>query len=165
MNAPFGHNEMAARLGLLAEDARKGLARVAAGEAYTIDGWLAYGAALNEGRALFPSDEQFGQWVEASVNDNLSFTPNLHERAAAMWAAANPEQFEEARAVDQPALDGLVLALRHAVEALAGVLGQQTEPDVALIMTPDLLSHRHCQPPSMLKAPTRPLRPKASRSA
>ena len=44
---------------------------------------LAYGAALNEGRALFPSDEQFGQWVSG----NLPHTER-HERAAAMWAAA-----------------------------------------------------------------------------
>lgn len=97
MNTRFGHNEITARLGLLADDALKGLARVAAGEADAIEGWLAYGAALNEGRALFPSDEQFGRWVD-SVNDNLSFTPNLHERAAAMWAASNPDQFAQARA-------------------------------------------------------------------
>ncbi len=57
----------------------------------------AAGAALNAGRALFPSDEMFGQWAQ-SVNDNLAFTPNLHERAAAMWAAACPDQFAEARA-------------------------------------------------------------------
>lgn len=98
MNAAFGHNETAVRLGLLAEDAQKALARVASGEEDTIAGWLAYGAALNEGRALFPSDEQFGQWVNEVVNDKLSVTPNLHERAAAMWAAGNPIQFEEAKA-------------------------------------------------------------------
>lgn len=94
----FGHNETAVRLGLLANDAQIALERVAKGEGDALDGWLAYGAALNEGRALFPSDELFGKWVEDSVTDKLSFTPNLHERAAAMWAAANPEQFEEARA-------------------------------------------------------------------
>jgi hypothetical protein len=32
------------------------------GETQTMHGWLIYGAALNEGRELFPSDEQFGQW-------------------------------------------------------------------------------------------------------
>ena len=98
MNNSFGHNETAVRLGLLADDAQKALARVASGEADTIAGWLAYGAALNEGRALFPSDEQFGQWVSENVSDNLSVTPNDHDRAAAMWAAGNPEQFEEAKA-------------------------------------------------------------------
>ncbi|PKP91220.1 MAG: hypothetical protein CVT75_09725 [Alphaproteobacteria bacterium HGW-Alphaproteobacteria-14] len=48
-----------------AEDARKGLARVSDGEAGAIEGWLAYGAALNEGRALFhPEDDKgFGQGI------------------------------------------------------------------------------------------------------
>lgn len=94
----IGHNEMAVRLGILANDAQIALDRVAKGEGDAIEGWIAYGAALNEGRGLFPSDEQFGQWVDQSVNDKLAFTANLHERAAAMWAAANPEQFAEARA-------------------------------------------------------------------
>ena len=98
MNAQFGHNETAVRLGILASDARLALCRVASGETDTIEGWLAYGAALNEGRALFASDEQFGAWVAQSVNDKLSVTPNLHERAAAMWAAGNPDQFDAARA-------------------------------------------------------------------
>jgi len=94
----LGHNELTVRLGMLANDAQVALERVANGEGEAIDGWFAYGAALNEGRALFPSDEQFGQWVERSVSDNLSVTPNDHERAAAMWAAANPDDFAEARA-------------------------------------------------------------------
>ena len=91
----MGHNEIAVRLGLLAEDARKGLDRVSSGEAHAIEGWLAYGAALNEGRALFPSDEQFGQWLRVSqlATDDI----NRDERAAAMWAAANPGEFAEAR--------------------------------------------------------------------
>lgn len=93
----MGHNEATARLGLLAEDARKGLARVESGEADTIEGWIAYGHALNEGRKLFPSDEQFGKWVEQTVSSNLDKTPHPGEQQAAMWAAAFPEQFEEAR--------------------------------------------------------------------
>jgi phage N-6-adenine-methyltransferase len=97
MNNSFGHNETAVRLGLLADDAQKALARVASGEEDTIAGWLAYGAALNEGRALFPSDEQFGQWL---VNCNLQLTGGdaANNRAAAMWASENPEQFQEAKA-------------------------------------------------------------------
>jgi hypothetical protein len=47
---------------------------------------------------LFPSDEQFGQWVDSFVNVNLSFTAALHERSAAMWAAGNPDEFAEAKA-------------------------------------------------------------------
>ncbi|MGB3387471.1 MAG: DNA N-6-adenine-methyltransferase, partial [Pseudaminobacter sp.] len=96
--AAIGHNEIAVRLGLLANDAQLALDKVARGEGDAIDGWLAYGAALNEGRGLFPSDELFGKWVDSFVNDNLSLTANLHERAAAMWAAAFPDQFDEARA-------------------------------------------------------------------
>lgn len=56
-----------------------------------IEGWLAYGAALNEGRALFhPEDDKgFGQWVSENVHRQLvGVEPNDHERAAAMWAAA-----------------------------------------------------------------------------
>lgn len=72
---------------------------MASGEADTIAGWLAYGAALNEGRAMFPSDEQFGQWKEKSVFPNLGITkPKWDDEAAAMWAAGNPAQFEEAKA-------------------------------------------------------------------
>jgi phage N-6-adenine-methyltransferase len=97
MNAPsaFGHNETTVRLGLLAEDARNALACVESGESTALDGWLAYGAALNEGRALFPSNEQFGQWI---VSSNLEGTSHPAERVAAMWAAAYPEQFDTARA-------------------------------------------------------------------
>lgn len=95
--APFGHNETTVRLGLLAEDARQGLARVAAGEADAIEGWLAYGAALNEGRALHAGDREFGQWLASLCFDKLSMQPNEHEQVAAMWAAANPDQFAEAR--------------------------------------------------------------------
>jgi phage N-6-adenine-methyltransferase len=93
----IGHNETAVRLGLLAEDARKALARVESGESTAIDGWLAYGAALNEGRALFPvgDNARFSEWL---ANGNLPFEVEGHDRAAAMWASANRDQFEEARA-------------------------------------------------------------------
>ena len=47
----------------------------------------AYGAALNEGRALFPvgDNSRFSEWL---ANGNLPFEVEEHERAAAMWAAA-----------------------------------------------------------------------------
>jgi hypothetical protein len=35
-------------------------------EAEVIEGWLAYGAALNEGRALHAGDLEFGQWLRSS---------------------------------------------------------------------------------------------------
>lgn len=94
-----GHNENAVRLGILADDAKRGLERVAQGESDAIDGWLAYGAALNEGRSLFPGDREFGQWVETNVLSQVATAEiTRDERAAAMWAAANADQFNEARA-------------------------------------------------------------------
>ncbi len=93
----MGHNELTVRLGMLASDAQVALERVAKGEGDAIEGWLAYGAALNEGRALFPKgdNERFGEWV---ANVNLAFAVDPHERAAAMWASANPDEFAEAKA-------------------------------------------------------------------
>ena len=102
-----GHNENAVRLSMLADEAKQGLERVNLGEENTIGGWLAYGHALNEGRALFPSNERFGQWVEqnglSQLETNGIFRPvSRDERAAAMWAAANADQFEEARQRGNP---------------------------------------------------------------
>ena len=69
--------------------------RVASGEADTIAGWLAYGAALNEGRGMFPSDEQFGQWVvENGLSQVGTHEVKRDDRSAAMWAAGNPEQYQ-----------------------------------------------------------------------
>jgi len=94
----FGHNESPVRLAILDEAARAALGRVANGETTAIDGWLDYGAALNEARALLKGDREFGQWVEAMCFDKLSMRPNEHEQVSAMWAAREPEQFETARA-------------------------------------------------------------------
>lgn len=98
----YGHNEAAVRLAALAGDAQVALDRVARGEADAIEGWLAYGAALNEGRALFPSDEKFGQWADASGLSQLgTHEIKRDERAAAMWAAANADQLAEAQAASR----------------------------------------------------------------
>ena len=95
----YGHNETAVRLAALAGDVQIALDKVAKGEADAIDGWLAYGAALNEGRSLFKSDEQFGEWI---VSSNLRLSENdKMERAAAMWAAANADQLAEAKAASK----------------------------------------------------------------
>lgn len=97
----MGHNEIAARLGILAGDAQHALGQVAKGEGDALEGWLSYGAALNAGRLLFhPEDDKgFGQWVDANLLGQVGLV-EVHpkERQAAMWAAAYPEQFEEARA-------------------------------------------------------------------
>ncbi len=61
----------------LAERACDGLRMVADGEDKTMEGWLIYGAALNEGRKMFPSDEQFGQWL---VSSNLDGTVHNGDR-------------------------------------------------------------------------------------
>jgi len=104
----LGHNERSYRLDALAEEAREGLAKVQQGEEYTIGGWLAYGCALNEGRALFPSDEQFGQWIDqnglrqVAGHDGTLRDVEDHERKAAMWAAENADQFDEARQRGNP---------------------------------------------------------------
>jgi len=101
MNAR-GHNERSFRLDTLAAEARNGLAKVEQGEEFTIGGWLAYGHALNEGRALFPGDREFGQWIEQNVHSQLAKAPGHDDRLAAMWAAANADQFEEARQRGNP---------------------------------------------------------------
>lgn len=77
-----GHNS-----GIVAK-ARRGLEKVALGEENVEEGWLEYGAALNEGRGQFPSDEQFGQWVRESQLDR-----HQKEREAAMWAAEDLNRY------------------------------------------------------------------------
>jgi hypothetical protein len=104
----LGHNERSYRLDMLAADARRGLENVEKGEEFTIGGWLAYGHALNEGRGLFPGDREFGEWVQANALRQVvgadGSLRDIHdpERAAAMWAAANAAQFEEARLRGNP---------------------------------------------------------------
>ena len=104
MSAGLGDNRLAA----LADEARQALGRVLQGEEAAIGGWLAYGMALNEGRALHPGDAEFGQWIRAhSLQQVVGADGNPREvndleRAAAMWAAANPIEFEEARERGNP---------------------------------------------------------------
>ena len=71
-------------------EARKGLALVTEGENKTMEGWLLYGAALNEGREMFPGDREFGEWLR---NSNLEEGLHPADQAAALWAAANPQDF------------------------------------------------------------------------
>lgn len=103
MNAR-GHNERSFRLDSLAADAREGLAKVEQGEEFTIAGWLAYGLALNEGRALFQGDKEFGEWVSLHQLGTAASGEEIRreDRAAAMWASANADQFEEARQRGNP---------------------------------------------------------------
>jgi phage N-6-adenine-methyltransferase len=84
----IGHNS-ALMLELIANDALHGLSIVADGEGRAVEGWLIYGAALNEGRKLFRSDELFGKWVKGNLPDT-----EQKEREAAMWAADDPLDFK-----------------------------------------------------------------------
>lgn len=84
----IGHNSK--ELDRVAKEARKGLKKVHENEEGVIEGWLIYGAALNEGREMFPGDKEFGQWV---VHEQLDQADHP-DRQAAMWAAANLEEFE-----------------------------------------------------------------------
>jgi len=93
-----GHNENAMRLSILADDAQRALERVASGETDTIEGWLAYGAALNEGRAMHSGDREFGQWVSENVLYQVGNAIRPEDQISAMWAAGNSDQFETARA-------------------------------------------------------------------
>jgi len=97
MTTEMGHNERTSRLGLLADDAKRGMVLVEQGEGKTIEGWLIYGAALNEGRALHDGDREFGQWITANVLYQLGKAVRPEDQIAAMWAAANPDDFETAK--------------------------------------------------------------------
>jgi hypothetical protein len=82
-----------------------GAEKIPAAEAEAIQGWLAYGAALNEGRALFHPE------------DDKGFGPA--QKSAAMTAplpcgaAANPEQFAEASAAGNPKSNGQSMSSRN----------------------------------------------------
>lgn len=141
--APLGHNELTVRLGLLAVDAHIALEQVAKGEGDAIEGWLAYGAALNEGRSLFhPEDDKgFGQWLSSSKLEEYNGAA-IHpaEQSAAMWAAANPDHFAEARAAGNArTVRGIhakwneINAERAAAEARAAAVVKSREMAVAII--------------------------------
>ena len=91
METGIGHNSGV--LKKAAEKAQMGLATVYRGEEDVFDGWIMYGEALNEGREQFPSDEQFGQWVRDEQLDQHTHP----DRQAAMWAAANPDEFHQTK--------------------------------------------------------------------
>jgi hypothetical protein len=95
MKADIGHNSNA--LEDIATRARLALEQVDAGEKMTMEGWLQYGAALNEGREMFPKgdNKRFAEWLATS---NLERDLHPAEVSAAMWAAANPEEFEKTKA-------------------------------------------------------------------
>lgn len=89
--------------------ARKGLEMVSSGEYDAIQGWIEYGHALIEGRRTRPSNELYGKWIRDEGLDQLEvrlrngktkirFIDNK-TRAASIWAAGYPDQFNEAYAL------------------------------------------------------------------
>jgi hypothetical protein len=76
-----------------AEGAARALIKIREAESEAIEGWLMVGAALNEARKLVSSEREFEGWVRTNL-------PKVRrdDLAAAMWAAANPDDFAEARA-------------------------------------------------------------------
>ncbi|MFN3711842.1 MAG: hypothetical protein ACK4S8_14950 [Alishewanella aestuarii] len=83
----------------LAEDARRGLRMVAAGEDQTMDGWLVYGHTLQAGRKLFQKNGQgnkaFGEWVSQVQLGSVDH----RDQAAALWATDpdHPARFGDTR--------------------------------------------------------------------
>lgn len=57
-----------------------------------MNGLLIYGAALNEGREMFSSDEQFGQWLR---DQQLAGDHVWEDQAAAIWASGNLSEYRE----------------------------------------------------------------------
>lgn len=94
-----GHNSRQLELDKIVAEAVRGLKTVSEGEAETIIGWLIYGKALNDGRKLFPEDDDynFGKWKQANVYSKLEESFALHpaDEAAAMWAADNTDLMYE----------------------------------------------------------------------
>jgi len=82
----IGHNSHIIR------KAQDGLAKIGQGDELAEEGWLQYGEALNEGREMFPSDEQFGRWVNANLADT-----HPHDRLAAMWAAKDLDRYQRVK--------------------------------------------------------------------
>jgi hypothetical protein len=82
--------------------AKTALRNIAKGDAGSFKAFVAYGEALNAGRALFLSNKEFGRWVKENGLDSVAAagdsqteanTINSATRMAAMWAASQPDQF------------------------------------------------------------------------
>lgn len=101
-------------LEIIAIRAKTALHKVGVGTAMTIEGWLEFGEALNEGREMFPiggqGNKDFGQWkhdnelcdcrctkCDKNLLTQVESTLYYMDVQAAMWAASNPDEFEEMR--------------------------------------------------------------------
>ena len=84
-----GHNSRQLELDKIVAEAVRGLKVVEEGESRTVEGWLIYGKALNEGRGVFPKgdNKRFSEWL---ATNNLMGANDM-DRLAAMWAADNTD--------------------------------------------------------------------------
>ena len=100
MNTEHDLSNSEAVLDNAAKQAKMALRALDKVDGKTLESWVQYGEALNEGRALFASNDEFGKWIKANQLDIIAkrgdkrIRTNPHERSASMWAAANPEQFD-----------------------------------------------------------------------
>lgn len=116
----MGHNSLTH----IADRAVAGLQKVAQGRDTEEQGWLEYGTALNEGRTLHPDDDKaFGKWKKNLLKQVAQVKPIAEEERAAMWAAANPDQLAQAKA-----LDGKTSTLRGLHKAWKDAYEEKPEP-------------------------------------
>lgn len=131
------------RLAVLADEAKGALGPIVQGEEFTIGGWLAYGRALNEGRALFPDDDKaFGQWMQDNLLCQLDTVDgpkevDRHDRAATMWADANPAELEEARQRGNPRTIRGMHAKWKEIEAERAEEQRRQEAEAQKVSAPD----------------------------
>jgi hypothetical protein len=79
---------------LLAEKAKAGLNDVASGGKRTREGWRKYGEALLEARAVYPSNQDYNQWI---ADNELDVPPAASSatRSDAVWLAEHWQQVEK----------------------------------------------------------------------
>jgi len=87
------------RLEGIASRAKAALAEATTHAGLAVEAWLKYGFELNEGREMFPEDDKgFGLWKQREIySSNLEENPHPADEAAAVWAAANPDDFAAMR--------------------------------------------------------------------
>lgn len=137
-----GHNSRQLELDRIVAEAVRGLKAVEEGEAQTIVGWIIYGTALNMGRKMFPSDEQFGHWRVSQLGKD-DVKPD--DRLAAMWAAENTDLMYKIME-DNPRIKTVrgahakykaIVAAENEEEETEDVTPEDTEEDTDDIVTED----------------------------
>lgn len=104
MDEPTLSNSEAMEIAAI-KDAKAAIHKIAKADGNSVEGWLAYGSALNVLRELHLSDRDFGKAVDkaglgalpalAAAKASAKINPN--DRIAAMWGAGSPDQLERAK--------------------------------------------------------------------